>query len=1375
MPDPLEKNSPDLAKPDVPGLNFLDLVKPDAIPAPREVNPKAPPSSNPLTLEMAKTLSANSTKWTIDEVAKFSEGMNPFDKKVVFRIFNTKANITSEDSLNQVKEAVVQGQQLVEWFQQKPELSSKFELSPSLLTAQFGNRPLQEFKNFVNIMDKFGYPDLKLTSPGQINIQEAFRVAQAQSLAQLPDYVVGDLIKFKICSQHDLQKLTAKEANERIPNAIKGWRIEPTLRLADAERIGKLSPLERIAVDLKLSSNYNSKSELNWSDETWRELKDSATTNPEKLIERFSEISFDMSHEGMRAARFQLLAEAMLPGQTAMTQRSVGDCLNTLTQVRWPAAEESINPYELLKRINPEILKVCQSANSDANEIKEKTIDDIKLSLLFQDKNQLGNFLKNRTSEDVVALLNEFKLEKVKGAEGLGEWLASPNPNRNKLADINVVKNWPYLTEQQKKLGAPELSAFMSDALKRAGTGNSAEGLGFGGGHKPEYFKTLFRALELYPEVSTQGLKILLHASSCQTNFSETLNKEMLPDAIKGWSLEWKLPIEMAAKVGNMKYAWERAAGALAWREIANQPNESREQKIQRFPEVFERTKSTGKINVLLQFGNPFIAVDSLFPTIPQEYRTQLARLCLRDQGQIVGVDGIGPAPENPVKKLIGLQAGVFRDALALLQGDGENVRPLWHAPAAFGLASTFGKDWKQWLDRMEKRGVNKHDATYFLPQRSTKENEGLKEFLFKNVERDITDLETIAKRWTELTPEKRKLPFKELLLYVQSVRYINARDSEFAAENARWSVSPKDYAQREKRFLISRDTPSPFPMEKVWESGNLQGYFLPRNDPRGLHLGQHTGCCQHPDGVGASSAWHGQESPDGGFFVVTDKSKPGTIIAQSWAWVSDSGGMCFDSIESINLAGREKQVAEIYKNAATDLASTKFHTVTVSNSSAFHSLSRYMPNTSQPGSDALQRPGNYNGYTDAFQDKQITLAKNDKLEKRSDVEKQVWVKAAENGDQHKMRSIAERVYPEGWRTVPDGDLNIVMENRKNGTIGYAVLDTETKTVNDLAVLTDHRNQSPLILRTVLKQISDIGGEWTCSARSSTSYALLKLAEKRGMIKILSETQDGTMADEKMYAIKFKVIPPASAPSPAPVRVGAETAPSGVQPAPEPTRPTPPEGRNNQELQLSEPATAELRKQLASATALIAKPNSESQKLTPNDFREALELALTKMKNNPDIPTGDLVLIDGLQNALNSSTQEDVKRITELQTQLEILATLEPKFKSPEVDSASSNQTKSETATTSTKKPSSLQLPELTIVTSKTELKAGTEKSSIISENEKARDKTAAKKPGMKTATKVAVSGIGTIVGVATVVQGGLELYETLKNRDKDKNKKEKK
>ena len=79
------------------------------------------------------------------------------------------------------------------------------------------------------------------------------------------------------------------------------------------------------------------------------------------------------------------------------------------------------------------------------------------------------------------------------------------------------------------------------------------------------------------------------------------------------------------------------------------------------------------------------------------------------------------------------------------------------------------------------------------------------------------------------------------------------------------------------------------------------EGYtarFLPRDDPRGMFLGNYADCCQHPDSWAASVAIDGQISKKSSFFVIEDQK--GSMILESYVWEDNHRQVCFDSFETI-------------------------------------------------------------------------------------------------------------------------------------------------------------------------------------------------------------------------------------------------------------------------------------------------------------------------------------------------------------------------------------------------------------------------------------------------------------------------------------------
>ena len=159
-----------------------------------------------------------------------------------------------------------------------------------------------------------------------------------------------------------------------------------------------------------------------------------------------------------------------------------------------------------------------------------------------------------------------------------------------------------------------------------------------------------------------------------------------------------------------------------------------------------------------------------------------------------------------------------------------------------------------------------------------------------------------------------------------------------------------------------SFETPTPFPLEKLWTSNDpnspsLRARFIPRDDIRGTQLGMLTNCCQHPEGAGRTCAEAGQTHPSMGFFVVEDAA--GNVVSQSWVWADGSGGVCFDNVEGFPGQERHASVVNLYEQASNDLLE-RFERVTV----GAHNAINFSSAQSTP-SLSLSSVG-YHGYSDA-------------------------------------------------------------------------------------------------------------------------------------------------------------------------------------------------------------------------------------------------------------------------------------------------------------------------------------------------------------------------------------------------------------------------
>jgi hypothetical protein len=240
-------------------------------------------------------------------------------------------------------------------------------------------------------------------------------------------------------------------------------------------------------------------------------------------------------------------------------------------------------------------------------------------------------------------------------------------------------------------------------------------------------------------------------------------------------------------------------------------------------------------------------------------------------------------------------------------------------------LVTTFGSRSEEWLTKMTKLGYSEHDATYWLPLGG----QGLGEFLFAQGERlrqrsiSVSELGLICRVWHKLNMEERSLPFRQLVTVCKARKYLVINHQEFALECANWGIFTRHYDYYERRFIRSLQIADLLPGIDATRDG-IRAYFLPREDTRGLFLGEYTNCCQHPYGNGEACAWYGQEKPNSGFLVFEDNSG---IIAQSWTWINKSGDLCFDNCEALGLEQREPTVILLYEEIAQKILE-KMHSV---------------------------------------------------------------------------------------------------------------------------------------------------------------------------------------------------------------------------------------------------------------------------------------------------------------------------------------------------------------------------------------------------------------------------------------------------------------
>ena len=218
-------------------------------------------------------------------------------------------------------------------------------------------------------------------------------------------------------------------------------------------------------------------------------------------------------------------------------------------------------------------------------------------------------------------------------------------------------------------------------------------------------------------------------------------------------------------------------------------------------------------------------------------------------------------------------------------------------------------------------QNVSAHDWVYFLTPADGQES--LKERLLSGKLPHYTEVSRLVKGWEALSEEERLLSNEEIFSLLDERKFYWAGSAvELATLGASLGYSEKHLKDIVVRYLEGSFS-SNLPDERIEEDG-YRAYILCKNDPRGLFLGDLTNCCQHPGGVGASCAWHGQENPNHGFFVV--ESTKGDVISQSWVWHNpDEGGICFDSIESKGLGNRRDVVQRLYSRFAEEILAPRY------------------------------------------------------------------------------------------------------------------------------------------------------------------------------------------------------------------------------------------------------------------------------------------------------------------------------------------------------------------------------------------------------------------------------------------------------------------
>ena len=388
---------------------------------------------------------------------------------------------------------------------------------------------------------------------------------------------------------------------------------------------------------------------------------------------------------------------------------------------------------------------------------------------------------------------------------------------------------------------------------------------------------------------------------------------DLIP-AARIWEHNIEIPKSLAVRLGTMYKSRPdlRALAGIIWKEEGKQwdraRRRSRTERVNAFWQRFNEVCHSGRTAIaqyLWVNGHERLAIRKLYGELSCAIERPLLEAFKENEEAIFGEGGYIPTLKVAAA-----------NKLLLRENPIEYLIP---------LVVTFGSRSEEWLTKMTKLGYSEHDATYWLPLGG----QGLSEFLFAQGERlrqrstSVSELGLICRVWHKLSAEERSLAFRQLVTECKARKYLVINHREFALECANWGVSTRDFKYYENRFIRSLLVENFLPGIDATRDG-IRAYFLPREDTRGLFLGEYTNCCQHPDGAGEACAWYGQEKPNSGFLVFENNSG---IIAQSWTWINQSGDLCFDNCEALGLEQREPTVIHLYEEIAQKILE-KMHSV---------------------------------------------------------------------------------------------------------------------------------------------------------------------------------------------------------------------------------------------------------------------------------------------------------------------------------------------------------------------------------------------------------------------------------------------------------------
>jgi PPM family protein phosphatase len=671
------------------------------------------------------------------------------------------------------------------------------------------------------------------------------------------------------------------------------------------------------------------------------------------------------------------------------------------------------------------------------------------------------------------------------------------------------------------------------------------------------------------------------------------VSTEDLTSACVAWESEPTLPIALASSIGRQSAA-EQLASVAAWQNalretdikpkdmkpLANQFGFHDGQPPRAVLKSFERWRS----DLEAKSASAVIKIIQGDRALPLAIQAIHGNVLGKTEQQVLILGLEHSQDRSRAIRLLNPQA--FQKATAHLYANEPERQFI--PRASTGLALVFGSKWKNWLDQQSNLGRNAHDASVWLPISARGDLRGLQSFLQTHASKDISDLQTIANRWSSIKESKSRLgsdaTFDQVLELARSIVYDEINNDAFAIEEAKFGYSNDVYPENERRFEASLHIAPAFDLATSYTIDGLTARFLARDDVRGVHLGNHTHCCQHPGGDGDSSAWDGQENPNSGFWVVEDSA--GEIVAMSWVRIkrdaqNNSVGVLFDNIEGRGLLFE----GAAYENESEESRIARHKRISVVQDLLQHTADGLAAEhgivTVGTGYDKLEvddkwkeAPDNQlltfdsDVYSDAENQRILAYppkpeleseaSEKHELEKNSETQQtsadttatSSKVREAEASDMQAMESIAREVYPSdpidpdvpgGWQQVPlhpedtaRGARGLVVESAERGIVGYATYEPAGEGkwyISDLAVSPGAlpREDTLQLIVSLFKTIKELGGEWSADMRDSTSYNLFnQFAERRGVVeRIRPDEISASMNGEPMHNVAFRINPDA--------------------------------------------------------------------------------------------------------------------------------------------------------------------------------------------------------------------------------------------------------